>query len=146
MGCVCLDKLGDTFVYFLLKDGEVVYVGQTRSGIGRLASHKEKDYDAFAIMYCLPSQLDELEDLYMWKYKPKYNKMPNIVMNISLQALKKRIRKETGNDKLTIWPIRKAVRELGIEPFLVDKTAYIKRHEADKVSEYFKGQVSGDGA
>lgn len=146
MGCVRMDRVGETFIYFLLREGEVVYVGQTRSGIGRLASHKAKDYDAVAIMYCEPTQLDELEDWYMTKYKPEYNKLPNFAMNVSLQGLKKRIRQETGNGKLTIWPIRRAVRELGIEPFLVEATPYVKRDEADMVSEYFKRQVNGDGA
>ena len=110
-----------------------MYVGQTQSGIARLASHQVKDYDEIYVMYCEPWQLDELEDKYITKYRPKYNRQPNLVMNVSLQRVKKRLREESGNDKLTIWTIRRAIKELGIEPFLIETTPYVKRDEADRI-------------
>lgn len=133
VGCEKIARIRETFVYFLLKHNEVVYVGQTQNGIARLAGHQMKDYDEIYVMYCEPWQLDELEDKYITKYRPKYNRQPNFVMNISLQRVKKRLREESGNDRLTIWTIRHAIKELGIEPFLIETTPYVKRDEADRI-------------
>lgn len=132
-GCKKIERLRETFIYFLLKDGEVIYVGQTKAGISRLSAHGDKDYDEIYVMYCDDSELDCLEDKYITKYRPKYNRQPNFVMNVSLQRVKKRLREKSGNDRLTIWTIRRAMKELGIEPFLIETTPYVKRDEADKI-------------
>jgi len=65
------------FIYFLLKDDNLVYVGKSNNGIlGRISSHiKDKDFDsAYYVASSSEELLDEYEKKYIVKYKPKYNK------------------------------------------------------------------------
>lgn len=61
-------------VYFLLQDGEVVYVGKTTTGLARPYSHFDKEYSEIRVLPCERDNLAEVEDFYICKYKPKYNK------------------------------------------------------------------------
>lgn len=61
-------------VYFLLKGDEVVYVGKTTNGIGRVFAHmKEKDFDNIKIKRMPIDELDLAEARYISKYNPRYN-------------------------------------------------------------------------
>lgn len=66
------------FIYFLIKDDNLVYVGKSNNGIlGRINSHiKNKEFDA-AYYTAISSEklLDEYEKRYIVKYRPKYNKI-----------------------------------------------------------------------
>ena len=66
------------FIYFLIKDDNLVYVGKSNNGIlGRINSHiKNKEFDA-AYYTAISSEklLDEYEKRYIVKYRPKYNKV-----------------------------------------------------------------------
>ena len=61
-------------VYFLLQDGEVVYVGKTKTGLARPFSHFDKEYNEIGVLPCERDKLAEVEDFYICKYTPKYNK------------------------------------------------------------------------
>ena len=63
-------------VYFLLYEGEVVYVGSSENVHLRLKSHlnSEKLYDSYAIIDCCPDHVLAVEYFYIQKFKPKYNK------------------------------------------------------------------------
>lgn len=63
-----------TGIYFLIANGEVVYVGQSINVHARVASHMaEKHFDRVAIVECSAPNLDELELLYIQKFKPSLN-------------------------------------------------------------------------
>lgn len=61
----------------MISKNNVVYVGQTQHGISRPLSHNDKVFDEIKILYCNINDLDILEDFYIEKYKPKYNKSRN---------------------------------------------------------------------
>lgn len=60
-------------IYFLIKNDEIVYIGQSVNIFGRLQGHSDKDYDSVAFVACPKSQLDILETLYILNYQPKLN-------------------------------------------------------------------------
>lgn len=60
-------------VYFLVKGGKVVYVGQSVSVYSRIASHGSKDFDSVAFVHCPREQLDLLESLYIHFLAPDQN-------------------------------------------------------------------------
>jgi hypothetical protein len=65
------------FIYFLINDGNLVYVGKSNKNIlARINSHiKDKDFDsAYYVAISSENLLDEYEKKYILKYKPKYNK------------------------------------------------------------------------
>ena len=76
------------FIYFLLKDDNLVYVGKSNNNIfARINSHiKDKEFDsAYYTAISSEELLDEYEKKYIVKYKPKYNKQlfyRDVAMNI----------------------------------------------------------------
>lgn len=60
-------------VYFLIKDDEIIYIGQSINIAHRIASHRDKDFDSMAFIGCLKTDLDVLESLYILAYRPKLN-------------------------------------------------------------------------
>lgn len=67
-----------TGVYFLIKNEEVVYVGQSVNIISRVSAHvKQKEFDRFAFVPCDAQDLDVLESLYIHFLQPELNGLLN---------------------------------------------------------------------
>lgn len=63
-------------VYFLVKEGAVVYVGQSVNVHARIAQHRQqKEFDRFGFVPCDESALDVLESLYIHVLRPTLNGM-----------------------------------------------------------------------
>lgn len=65
------------FIYFLLKDDKVVYVGQSNSSVlGRINSHlKDKVFDeVYYKSFSVENVMDTYEKKFIMKYRPKFNK------------------------------------------------------------------------
>lgn len=61
-------------VYFLIKDGSVVYVGQSVDIFSRLGSHENfLSFDSYAFIECVKCQLDLIESLYIHTLSPPLN-------------------------------------------------------------------------
>jgi hypothetical protein len=62
-------------VYFLVKDDEVVYVGQSIDLLHRIARHRRegRDFDAYAYLLCEREELDRLEEAYIAAFMPWLN-------------------------------------------------------------------------
>lgn len=62
-------------VYFLVRDQEITYVGQTSMIFDRLAKHHRsgRRFDSFSFIPCPPEQLDELESIYIAMLLPEGN-------------------------------------------------------------------------
>lgn len=126
----------DVFVYFLLKDGEVVYVGQTREGVTRPYSHKDKDFDTVRIIKCEIDELDYLEEKYIVKYKPIYNGTLKYVDNISVERIVKKINKRFSNkiSEKEIWKL--------IEPLKIRFACNFNDYE--KIYNHFKAKEENE--
>jgi hypothetical protein len=63
-------------IYFLKFDGEIVYVGQSRSVYGRISAHKgegRKKFDKVIFMPCSENDLNDFEGFFINLLRPKYN-------------------------------------------------------------------------
>ena len=58
-------------VYFLIRDGDIAYVGQSNNVFDRSFSHERAD--AWSFIRCRPDQLDALESLYIHALRPRDN-------------------------------------------------------------------------
>lgn len=105
-----------SFVYFLISENEVVYVGQTKDGLHRPLSHKDKDFDEIQIILFDEEKLDEAEDRFIKKYEPKYNRRKNCAMNFSLESVKREIRRVFNIPDFSLRDLRKILKKLSIEP------------------------------
>ena len=81
-------------IYYLIDDGEVVYVGQTRSISMRIVNHlrdKSKVFDSYKLIE-IPDGSDKnhCEFFQIMQHKPKYNKsLPNVAFLIPKTVVKK---------------------------------------------------------
>lgn len=64
-----------TGVYFLIKNGLVVYVGQSSNVEKRIITHRnsEKQFDSYRVISCDESLLLYYERRWIKRFKPKYN-------------------------------------------------------------------------
>ncbi|MGN2247633.1 GIY-YIG nuclease family protein [Frateuria sp. GZRR35] len=62
-------------IYFLIRDFQVTYVGQTVRLFERLAQHKRRGrrFDSFSFIPCAAEHLDELEKTYITLLFPEEN-------------------------------------------------------------------------
>jgi hypothetical protein len=63
-------------IYFLIKDGKIVYVGQSVNILERIKTHyySLKEFNRFYYIECKKEELNKLEGEYIFKFFPIYNK------------------------------------------------------------------------
>jgi hypothetical protein len=128
----------ETFIYFLLKNKKIVYVGQTTNGLNRIKEHLldcNKEFDDFKIIKCNESELKELENNYIIKFNPEYNKNLNS-FNVKSQYVIRKL-----NEKLNFNPYSvKGIKEIiHISPFkkeLFKGDEVILKEDADKLIDF----------
>ena len=118
-------------IYFLLKNKEVVYVGQTTNFHQRIGAHKEKDYDSYCFVKVEQNELDKAEIENIMLYKPIYNKQLNSEM-ISLESIKNRLKKlKVESKKHNKRNIMNLIKNNDIEFFYFDSLIYIRNTDFD---------------
>ena len=137
---VTIPKFGKVFVYFLLLDDDVVYVGQTKHGLSRPLAHTDKEYDEIKIIYCEERNLDLLEDTYIKKYKPYYNKALNHSMNYSLTRARNKIRRYFNDNTFNLPHLKRAIKILNIEVCVIDCKPHISIDDYKLIIKYMENQ------
>lgn len=136
-GCIKVEEPNECLIYFLLDHGEVVYVGQTRVGVSRVTQHTDKQHDEAYVMPCSRSDLDLLENVYIWKYMPKYNKQPNNVESVSIARMKRALKDAMSaagdNRYVTVLNIKRAIKLLGVETRTLNGVVYVDASDVEPI-------------
>lgn len=131
---ITLPQFKKEFIYFLIKNNIVVYVGQTKKqGIKRPLSHIDKNYDEIKIIYYDITDIDYMEDYYIKKYKPIYNKTISYSQNYTLLKVRNLLRKILNNNSITKATIKKYIKIYNINTFEINKKIYIDIFEFKKL-------------
>lgn len=116
-----------TAVYLLYDDNEVVYVGQTKSGLKRIMQHNNKIFNRYSFIECSVDDLDYFEDVYIMKFQPKYNHFYNY-SRMSLEScyrkLKYQIQKQINLNEFIDF-----VEKSGIEVLIFKGTKTILKKD-----------------
>lgn len=130
----------NTFIYFLIKGDIVVYVGQTKIGLTRPFQHTNKDYDTVKIIYCNEEELDMMENNYIAKYKPKYNKNISQLVLVTLPRLKNEMRSIFGrHDIITVTFLKNIIKDNDIVTYVNPNfNVCIKRSDVDIIYNCIK--------
>lgn len=139
--CETLVPKPNNFIYFLLDKNDVVYVGQTTQGVLRPLSHKNKKYDTIKIKYCREGQLDVLEDEFIAKYNPKYNKKINQSAFYTLKNAKTKLRYDIQDKNITIFDLKKSIKRLGLPLVEFKGKKYISKQNFGEVSNEIKERI-----
>ena len=136
-----LSHLPLIFIYFLIKQEEVVYVGQTTKGLLRVYQHHyNKDFDDIYIIECNSEDLDKYESYYIFKYEPIYNNNPNYLRSCSIGNLIKKIKeiKSTSTYNWTQKRIKNMLDKFNISPKIFKGKQYITTDECQIILKYIE--------
>lgn len=142
-GCETFKYKSRFIIYFLLRNDRVVYVGQSKRGIIRPLSYWEKDFDTVKVLYCTEKDLNALEDKYIAKYQPEYNKTISTATHYSMMRARNLIREQINNPDFHITHLKKIMKILDIQAVTMDYKLHIKREDFEKVLGYAKRSSEG---
>lgn len=132
-----LSEVKKSFIYFLIFNGEVVYVGKTTQGLCRPFSHKDKVFDTVSILYCNNEDLENTECKFILKYLPKYNS--TITGSVTIGTAKLILRKSLNTNQLFTKDIKNAISNLGIVTTAFKSLVYISSEDLQKVLKHLEG-------
>jgi hypothetical protein len=99
-------------IYFLIKNNQIVYIGQSVNVKHRLYAHKQyKDFDYYYVHECSPEELDTLEAQHIVQFDPPGN--GPILPKNELYKTITQIKELFG---FTTREINKLLKNSGIEP------------------------------
>lgn len=124
-----------TFVYFLIDKKDVVYVGQTTIGLSRVYTHyKDKTFTEIYVIECESDELDELENKYIIKYKPKYNLKLNTKLTYTYGRVVKLFNERmTATNRFTKHKLCKLITYFGIVPINFKNEMYLSVNDVNKL-------------
>lgn len=61
-------------IYHLVRDGRVLYVGQSTNLVSRIGGHEWQRYDEVRLFYCDESELHDLEEAHIKALQPPLNR------------------------------------------------------------------------
>lgn len=129
-------------IYFLLDGDEVVYVGQSKIGLARPYSHRDKVFTKIAIIDCEEGKLDDRETEFIKKYNPKYNKKAGN-SDYSYSRIKAIIKNQTNIRNFNIHDIRKLILKLGLKTYAFNGVNYIDAKDFNKMFSFVKYTSDG---
>ena len=102
-------------IYYLLREDEIVYIGQSTNILFRVATHLNlgvKVFDSYMYELCTPQLLDKLELESIIKHKPLYNvSLPACSEYTTMNA----VRKSHG---VNLWTIKRHILKNKIVPVM----------------------------
>ena len=133
-----LQNAPTSFIYFLIFDGKVIYVGQTKRGLSRPFSHRDKIYTSVKIIPCKDNELDTLESKYILKYSPSYNKKPNFSDAYSIKRISRIVKKELKTQYFSAVDVKKICKILNFNTTNISNVTYISKNDFEKIFDYVK--------
>lgn len=133
-------KPDQSIVYFLIKNQEVIYVGQSKNGYNRPFQHN-KEQDCIKIIKCNVNNIDFLENYYIEKYNPKYNKQKHnfnfyLKMCRARKLLKERFPEHI--DEISKLNINKIMNKNNMDFEYINGNKFIKRTDIDIISDIIR--------
>lgn len=130
------------YVYFLLKDGNVVYVGQTDNILNRIKSHqKNKDFNNVAYIITTKDKVNYLENYYIMKYEPFYNKLSTDSRCMSSAYIIKKIREKYNQEEANFEEIIQFIEKSKYKDILNRKSCIVisKKYSnlINEIEDYF---------
>jgi len=106
-------EIKETYIiYALIKNDEIVYIGQSTNIMTRIGSHlhSEKVFDSWCIVenlgvYTTSKEVSRLEEKYIRRFLPKYNKAHNAKFQKAVSARNKLLsgQQEEKYIKTSMW-------------------------------------------
>lgn len=138
-----MTNIPKVFVYFLIDNGEVVYVGKTTVGLSRIYAHKDKKYDKVYIILCDPEDLDFTETKYIAKYLPKYNTVFNTRGLITTHEAISKIRKLFKLSEITPLNLNEMLATLNSETINCNGITYMREEDFETIVCEIDGYTKG---
>ena len=84
------NRYSGAYIYFLLHENEVVYIGKSTSLASRIVEHINsgtKTFDDVSVIECSIDEMDDLEIKYIKEYCPRYNRESHLYKKLRESVL-----------------------------------------------------------
>lgn len=123
-----------TMIYYLIKDGEVVYVGKTKKGLSRPMAHQgDKEFDSISVQPCSEYSLDRLESKAIRKYVPLYNKDVGACNHPLDTLVFSKVNKLFPEQISEVAQLDELMDCIGIRPFLFKGKRYVDEDDISQI-------------
>lgn len=125
-------------IYFLTNNDDVVYIGQSINVSFRVKTHLKENKKEFCDVYiieCCKEKLNELENHFIVKYNPKYNKILNN-SDVNCNYFIERFNILIGYSPFTKKMINKIIEISNFEKKMYNKNYYISKEDANVLIDY----------
>jgi len=120
-------------IYYLFKNGEIVYVGQSVFCEKRIIAHfYNKDFDEYEIKKVEKKCLDKVEIKAIIKYQPKYNK--TFPKNKKFIPLKAFLKEKNGKKAYGVKKRLAKIYSEGIKPINLNGMLYYEKEELERIN------------
>jgi len=126
------------FIYFIIRNNEVIYVGQTYAGMTRVYQHM-MPCDEIKIIYKSRDFLGAWETSYITKYRPEYNK--NIYGESILKLIRNKLRDLYGPE-MSMTDVKKFLKSIAVEILYEDGFPYVPPSELDIIESAITHYIS----
>ena len=134
---VPLERVNEAILYALIKDGEIVYVGQTRKGVIRILSHVgNKDFDSYTVMdmeffeenedFYWDEMLDFHEEELIVRLNPKLNRSIKGCVFMSVAQIQKHY-------DMSYWNVIKILKSSDIKRYIFNSKIYYHFEDVDRL-------------
>lgn len=137
-----LPNIQSPIIYFLLDNDEVVYVGQSKVGLYRPYTHKDKTFTHVAFINCKECELDDKETEFIKKYKPKYNKKAGN-SDYSLTRTKAVIKSQTNIHNFNVHDLRRLINKFEIKTYMFENSEYMTGYDFERIFLFVKETSDG---
>lgn len=119
-------------IYFLIRDNEIVYVGQSKHGLHRITTHVNTNkiqFDSYSYIEVKEEDMNKIEAFYILKFCPEYNKfLPNNTNEYTSISKTKKMLKDLG------WSRKRFINKwIKMKKVNVYFRRYFKTKEINKV-------------
>ena len=133
-------QFNDCFIYFLVREEHVVYVGRTQKNIfGIYSNLSNKIFDSVYILECDEQNLNYYQDIYIKKYLPIYNNSMNMAMNMSLSKARDLLKEKY--EGFNLRHLKKLIQVLNIPIILFNGKQTISNTDYIKICELLQEEV-----
>ena len=134
------------YIYFLLKNNKVVYVGQTNNIFNRIKEHKKnKDFDNVAYITTTKNKVNYLENYYIIKYEPFYNELSTNSKCMSSAYIIKKIRENYNQKEVSFEEIIQFIKKSEYKDILDRKDCIVIKKKylnlINDIKKYFDKKI-----
>lgn len=123
-------------IFFLLDDGEVVYIGQSKNGLRSAYQDTTRVFDSVSFFTCEEDELDKIQADMILKYQPRYNRTLPGRIYFSFRKTRELVRQDPSFKTFSLFDLKKMIKKIGLTVYAFDGVSYINAESFEKILNF----------